>query len=147
MKHSLKIFASVLLSVLLSTSAHAQKTPEALAEIWVDALHNHDPSKLKPYIHPDCPADSIPYGVLNRMVSGKLSPTYQINTTDLGPADIVKESFYVIPEMQLVIYQNTKTPEDRKLYGIGKGFPIAKKNDYWYFVLCMKHNAQPRIKN
>ena len=44
----------------------------------------------------------------------------------------------VVPEKQLNIKFRTNTPEERAKYGLGKGFPIAKAADEWFFVICMK---------
>ena len=116
----------------------AQRTPEDLALLWVEAIKANSTVKIRPLIHPACPQNSISPDNLARMVGGGLPETYEIETRELGPRVELEKIYEVVPEKQLNIKFRTNTPEERAKYGLGKGFPIAKASDEWFFVICMK---------
>ena len=116
----------------------AQRTPEDLALLWVEAIKTNSTEKIRPLIHPACPQNSISPDNLARMVGGGLPETYEIETRELGPRVELEKIYEVVPEKQLNIKFRTNTPEERAKYGLGKGFPIAKAADEWFFVICMK---------
>ena len=69
------------------------------------------------------------------MVGGGLPEVYDIETRELGPRAELEKVYEVVPEKQLNIKFRT---EDKAKYGLGKGFPIARASDDWFFVICIK---------
>jgi hypothetical protein len=139
---SLKRFCSTLgiCCIMYSSygAAAARRTPEDLARLWVEAIRTNSPADIRPLVHPGCPQASISAEILARMVEGGLPETYEIETRELGSRAELERAYEVIPEKQLNLKYRTSTSEDRAKYGIGKGFPIAKANDEWFFVICRK---------
>jgi hypothetical protein len=124
------------------TSASAsQQTPEDLAQLWVEAIKTNSTAKIRPLIHPACAQNSVSPEILARMVEGGLPATYVIETKELGPRAELEKIYEVVPDKQLTIKYRTDTPADQAKYGLGKGFPIAKAADKWFFVICTKSGA------
>jgi hypothetical protein len=116
----------------------AQQTPEDLAQLWIAALKENSTARIRPLIHPACPQNSIAPEILARMVGGGLPETYDIEIRELGPRAELEKVYAVVPEKQLNIRFRTSTPEDKAKYGLGKGFPIARASETWFFVICIK---------
>jgi hypothetical protein len=116
----------------------AQQTPEDLAQLWIDAIKENSTVKIRPLIHPACPQNSISPEILARMVGGGLPEAYDIETRELGPRAELEKVYAVVPEKQLNIRFRTSTPQDKAKYGLGKGFPIARASEAWFFVICIK---------
>ena len=49
-----------------------------------------------------------------------------------------REPPLVRPTKNLVIHYVTATDDEKRHFGVGKGFPIAQKGDQWYFAVCAK---------
>jgi hypothetical protein len=116
----------------------SQQTPEDLARLWVEAIKANSIAKIRPLIHPACPQASISTEILARMVQGGLPEKFDIETREFGSRAELEKVYEVAPDKQLNIKYRTNSPEDRARYGLGKGFPIAKAGDEWFFVICMK---------
>jgi hypothetical protein len=69
---------------------------------------------------------------------GGLPATYEIETRELGPREVLQRIYEVVPDMQLNIKYRTNTPEEKAKFGLGKGFPIARVSGEWFFVICVK---------
>lgn len=121
-----------------ATVAFAQQTPEMLGQLWIEAIRANSIEKIRPLIHPNCPKDSMKPYLLERMVDGDLPPQFIIETRELGPKPQLEKVYIVIPDKQLNINYITKTKDERKKFGLGKGFPIAKLNNHWFFAICTK---------
>jgi hypothetical protein len=116
----------------------AQQTPEDLAQLWIEAIKENSTARIRPLIHPGCPQNSISPEILARMVGGGLPEAYDIETRELGPRAELEKVYEVVPEKQLNIRFRTSTPEDTAKYGVGKGFPIARASEAWFFAICLK---------
>jgi hypothetical protein len=135
-----RVFPILLLcavSVSQEVSA-SQQTPEDLARAWVEAIKENSTAKMRLLIHPACPQSAISAEILARMVQGGLPEKYEIETRPLGPPAELEKIYQVVPDSQLTLKYLTDTPEDKAKYGLGKGFPIAKAPDGWFFVICLK---------
>lgn len=128
----------LIIASLLGLPVSAQQTPEALGKLWVEAIKTHSVEKIKPLIHPHCPRDSVKLNILERMVDGELPHQFTIETTELGPKNLLEKIYIVIPDKQLNLKFITKTPAEKKRFGLGKGFPITKLKDLWFFAICSK---------
>ena len=121
-----------------ATSAVAQETPEDLGRLWAAAIAHHSAAEARALIHPNCPEGSIPPQLLERLVDGPLPPHYSIVTQNLGRPSDLAAIYRVIPEKQLTLKYETATPDERRRFGLGKGFPIARADGRWFFVVCLK---------
>ncbi len=123
-----------------STAAYADpRSPQQLGELWVKAIQAHSTDQLQPLIHPGCKNGVIKPAILNRMVAGDVAPRYTFSTSEIGPREALEKIFLVIPEKNLLLTYDVTTPEEKKQYGMGKGFPIARADDgSWYFAICAK---------
>jgi hypothetical protein len=132
--------AGVLVSIFLASSAHSQdrRTPELLGKIWAENIREHSIEKMKSLIHPQCSVNHVKEDILKRMVDGKLSPAYTIETRALGSREALAKVYEVVPDMQLNIMSNAHTDKEKEIYGLGWGFPIAQYKGQWFFVLCIK---------
>ena len=138
---NLKRACSILLLCTVSVSQAAvasPQTPEILARSWVDAIKENSTAKMRALVHPACPQSSISPEILARMVQGGMPEKYEIETRPLGPRAELEKVYQVVPDAQLTLKFLTNTPEDKARYGLGKGFPIAKASDGWFFVICAK---------
>ena len=133
-----RILSSLILVSFSAMVASAQQTPESLGQLWVEAIREHSIEKIKPLIHPNCPKGSVENNILERMVSDELPLQFVFETRELGPKSQLEKAYIVIPDKQLNINYITKTKDERMKFGIGKGFPIAKLNDRWFFTICTK---------
>ena len=135
-------FCSILVGCCMVLSSQgasaAQRTPEDLARLWVEAIKENSTTKIRALIHPTCPQNSISPEILARMVQGGLPEAYQIETSELGPREELQRIYQVVPDKQLNLKYRTNTPEEKARYGLGKGFPIARASDGWFFVICLK---------
>jgi hypothetical protein len=135
-------FCSILVGCCMVLSSQgasaAQRTPEDLARLWVEAIKENSTTKIRALIHPACPQNSISPEILARMVQGGLPEAYQIETSELGPREELQRIYQVVPDKQLNLKYRTNTPEEKARYGLGKGFPIARASDEWFFVICLK---------
>ncbi len=131
-------FFIVILISFFAMAALAQQTPELLGKLWVEAIRAQSIEKVKSLVHPNCPRELVKSNILERMIEGELPPQLSIETLELGPKNLLEKVYFVIPEKQLNLKYITKTEVERKKFGIGKGFPIAKLNDRWYFAICLK---------
>jgi hypothetical protein len=120
------------------TASASQRTPEELAQSWIEAIKANSTEKVRPLIHPACPQDSISPEILVRMVQGGLPRTYDVEVKEIGSRAQLEKIYQVVPERQLSIKYRTDSPEERAQYGLGKGFPIAKASGEWFFVICIK---------
>jgi hypothetical protein len=137
MKKAAFIFIFLWSPLVIAQEAH-QETPEALGQLWVAAIKAHSVEMINPLIHPNCPKESIKPQVLKRMVEGDLPAEYVITPVKLGSTRVLEKIYYVVPDMQLNIKYVTKTKEEKKKFGLGKGFPIASFNGKWFFTICTK---------
>ena len=133
-----RIFSTLILFSFSAILASAQQTPESLGQLWVEAIKEHSIERIKLLVHPNCPNDSVKNNILERMVSGELPLQFIFETTELGPKSQLEKVYIVIPDKQLNIKYITKTKEEKMKFGMGKGFPIAKLNDRWFFTICTK---------
>jgi hypothetical protein len=122
-------------------TALAQETPESLAALWLEAIKAHSPAMVMPLVHPSCSQENIHKDIIERMISGDLPTEVTVTTEVLSEKVALAKVFEVAPEMQLNLNYVTQTKEDRKKYGIGKGFPIALYNAKWFFVICTNQNS------
>ena len=127
----------------ISTAAHADifdtTTTDGLGKAWAKAIQDNSTDELKPLLHPDCAKFNTPSAVLTRMVSGGLPPAYTFSTMEVpGTPEQLDKTFGVRPTQQLVINYMAANDDDKRRYGIGKGFPIAQKDGHWYFTVCKK---------
>ena len=137
MKRACAILCICLLYFSQRASASPQ-TPEELARSWIEAIKENSTAKMRALVHPACPQSSITPEILARMVQGGLPEKYGIETRPLGPRAELEKVYQVVPDSQLTLKFMTDTPEDKAKYGLGKGFPIAKASDGWFFVICPK---------
>lgn len=131
----------ILLLCTISTAVYADETPtpDALGKLWVVAIQNNSTTELKQLIHPDCANGAITPSILTRMVSGGIPPAYTIDTQDMNaPPEQLDKVFLIRPTKTLLIHYITANDDDRRKYGVGKGFPIAQKDGNWYFAVCAK---------
>jgi hypothetical protein len=128
----------LLCTVSVSHALAAQQTPEDLARAWVEAIKENSTAKMRALVHPACPQSAITPEILARMVQGGLPEKYEIETRPLGPRVELEKIYQVVPDSQLTLKFLTNTPEDKARYGLGKGFPIAKAPEGWFFVICLK---------
>lgn len=133
------------LLVSISTVTYAAEpppvamTPEGLGKLWAHAIHKNSVDELKPLLHPDCAKGTTSPAILKRMVSGGLAPNYSFTVEDMNaPAEQLDKVFLVRPEKTLIIHYDTSNDDDKRRYGVGKGFPIARKDGHWYFDVCKK---------
>jgi hypothetical protein len=115
----------------------SQRTPEDLAQLWIEAIKANSTAEIRPLIHQGCPQTSITPEILARMAGGELPEIYDIESRELGPRAELEKIYEVVPDRQLTIKYRTSTGEKGK-YGLGKGFPIAKAAGDWFFVICLK---------
>jgi hypothetical protein len=134
----------VALLITVSTAAHAEiipdtSTPDALGKAWATAIQDNSTDELKRLLHPDCAKGEIKPAILSRMVSGGLPPAYTIDSEDMTtPTEQLDRVFLVRPTKNLLIHYVTANDDDKRKYGMGKGFPIAQKDGSWYFAVCAK---------
>ena len=138
------LLAVAVLLITVSTAAYAvdtpvAMTPEGLGKFWAHAIEHNSVDELKPLLHPDCAKGTTSPAILSRMVSGGLAPNYTFTAEDMNaPAEQLDKIFLVRPEKTLIIRYNTSNDDDKHRYGIGKAFPIARKDGHWYFDVCKK---------
>lgn len=116
----------------------SQRTPEDLAQLWIEAIKANSTAEIRRLIHPGCPQSSVTPEIVARMVGGGLPATYDIESGELGPRAELERIYEVVPDRQLTIKYRTNTPAEKEKYGLGKGFPIAQAAGNGFFVVCRK---------
>lgn len=119
-------------------ATHNQDSPEGLAHLWIDAIKTNSIKQIKPLIHPSCLPKDIKQDTLDRMISGVLPPEVKVVTIELGSKPMLSNVYMVVPDKQLSLEYVSHSKADRTKYGIGKGFPIARYESKWFFVVCTK---------
>lgn len=134
----MRILFLVFTMFICRAESTAQQTPETLAQKWVAAIREHSLEKLIPLIHPNCPKDSLESEILERMIAGELPKNFRIEIKDLGPIEALEKVYLVTPSKQLNLRYITSSIDEKKKYGLGKGYPIAEDKGQWYFTVCAK---------
>lgn len=127
-----------LLALTYPTTIMAQHTPDALAELWVEAIKKNDTSSIRQLVHPKCNETQIAPEILTKMVQGDVPANYKVKTSPLGPKETLARIYAVIPEMQLTLKYDFTSQEEKERYGLGKGYPIAQYEGKWYFTICLR---------
>jgi len=132
----------ITLTAQAATKTTAQSTPKQLGEMWVSAIKTAKADKIRPLIHPACPKESVSEEIVKRMAAGPLPSEYKFETVELGEKDVLRKIYAVAPDKQLNLKYMSRSSEERKKFGLGKGYPIARKGGKWYFVVCGKNLAK-----
>jgi hypothetical protein len=69
----------------------SQRTPEDLAQLWIEAIKANSTAEIRRLIHPGCPQSSVTPEIVARMVGGGLRATYDIESENLALGQNSKE--------------------------------------------------------